>query len=128
MVIYTLSSAACALAFSGPALIALRIPQGIGGAMIFATGMAMLTSAFPPGERGRAIGLAVAGAYIGLCVGPVIGGVLTQQFGWRLIYWSNVALGVPIIVLAVTNIHAEWAEARGRIPSMFSGALFTARP
>ena len=106
-IVYALASAACALSFSGGALILFRILQGVGSALIFATGMAMLTSAFPPGERGRAIGLAVASAYIGLAMGPVIGGVLTQQLGWRSVFWSVTSLSVFCVVLMVTRIKTE---------------------
>jgi len=113
MIVYTIASAACALSFSGGALIVFRILQGLGSALIFATGMAMLTSAFQPGERGRAIGMAVASAYIGLAVGPVIGGVLTQQFGWRSVFWSVTVLSIFCVVLMVIKIKTEWIEAGG---------------
>jgi len=113
MIVYTIASAACALSFSGSALILFRILQGVGSALIFGTGMAMLTSAFPPGERGRAIGLAVASAYIGLAVGPVLGGVLTQQLGWRSVFWSVTCLSVFCVVLIVTKIKTEWIVAEG---------------
>ena len=67
-------------------LIAFRVLQGFGSAMIFGTGMAILTSVFPAAERGRVLGINVAAVYLGLSLGPVLGGFLTQQFGWRSIF------------------------------------------
>lgn len=51
--------------------------------MIFGTSVAILTSVYPPGERGKALGISVAGVYLGLSLGPVIGGFLTQYYGWN---------------------------------------------
>jgi len=66
-------------------LISFRILQGIGSAMIFGTGVAILTSVFPVEERGKALGINVAAVYLGLSLGPFLGGLLTQHFGWRSI-------------------------------------------
>jgi MFS family permease len=94
-------------------LIATRVVQGLGSAMIFGTGVAMLTSAFPPQERGRVLGLNVAAVYLGLSLGPTIGGVLTEQWGWRSIFFVTVALGLLVITFVVLRLKGEWAEARG---------------
>jgi len=85
----------------------------MGGAMIFGTSVAILTSVFPPGERGRALGINVASVYLGLSVGPFLGGFLTENFGWRSIFFINVPLGVIILILVLWKIKGEWAEARG---------------
>lgn len=99
--------------FSETELIALRVMQGIGAAMIFGTGVAILTSVYPPGERGKALGINVAGVYVGLSLGPVIGGFLTHQFGWRSIFLSYVPLELLIIILVLWKVKGEWADARG---------------
>ncbi len=80
--IFTISSLFLSFSPSATFLIALRAVQGIGSAMIAVTGIAILTSVFPVGERGRALGISVAATYLGLSLGPVLGGLLTQHFGW----------------------------------------------
>ncbi len=113
IVIYTFSSLFAALSTSPYMLIIFRIMQGVGGAMIFATGMAMLTSAFGPGERGRALGINIAAVYLGLTIGPVLGGILTQNFGWRSIFIVNVALGIIVIAITILKLEEDMTEARG---------------
>ena len=111
--IYTFASLLSALSPSALVLIVFRVLQGIGSAMIFGTGVAMLTSVFPPGERGRALGINVASVYLGLSLGPFLGGLLTQQLGWRSIFFANVPLGLFVITLTLWKLEGEWAEARG---------------
>jgi len=111
--VYTLASALCAMAPSGGMLIAFRIVQGLGGAMIFGTGVAILTSVFPAGKRGSALGIAVSATYLGLSLGPVLGGFLTEQLGWRSIFWINVPLGLAVMALIFWKLAGEWAEAKG---------------
>lgn len=81
LAVYTLASTLGALAPSAQWLIALRVGQGAGAAMFVTTGMAIITSIFPPRRRGRAIGIYVAAVYIGLSVGPFVGGLMTQHYG-----------------------------------------------
>jgi EmrB/QacA subfamily drug resistance transporter len=111
--IYTAASFLCGLSPSIISLIAFRVLQGAAGAMIFATGVAMLTSVFPVGERGKVLGLNVAAVYLGLSLGPPLGGLLTQSLGWRSIFLVNVPLGVIILALVLWSLKADWAEARG---------------
>jgi EmrB/QacA subfamily drug resistance transporter len=98
---------------SGMMLICLRIVQGIGSAMIYGTGTALLTSVFSAQERGRVLGISVAATYLGLSLGPFLGGLLTLHFGWRSIFGVNVPLGLMIIALASFRLRREWAEAKG---------------
>ena len=112
-VIYTISSAVCALAAEPSMLIAARVGQGAGGAMIFGTGMAILTSVFPVSARGRVLGYNVAAVYLGLSLGPFVGGFLTEHFGWRSVFAANVPLGLTIIGVVVSRLKGEWAEASG---------------
>jgi EmrB/QacA subfamily drug resistance transporter len=101
--------------FSGnmTTLIILRILQGLSGAMIFGTSLAMITSVFEPGERGKAMGINITAVYLGLSLGPVIGGLLTQYFGWRSIFIFLVPFGIVSLALIKTRIKTEWAEAYG---------------
>jgi len=113
ILIFTAASFSMVLCTSGTMLIFLRIVQGVGSAMIFGTGVALLTSVFPAQERGRALGINVAAAYLGLSVGPFLGGLLTTHFGWRSIFLVNVPLGLTAIVLISFKLKEEWAEAEG---------------
>jgi len=120
---YSSSTILSALSPSITALIAFRVLEGIGGAMIFGTGVAILTSVFPPDQRGRALGINTAATYTGLSLGPVLGGVLTFHFGWRSIFLFNLPLCFLIIILVLRKLPGEWAEAAGE-KFDFSGALF----
>lgn len=86
------------LAFSGLSLIVFRLVQGVGGAMIFSTSIALLTSSFPRENRGRVLGINTAATYTGLSLGPVIGGFLVQQAGWRSIFLVCLAVGLAALL------------------------------
>jgi EmrB/QacA subfamily drug resistance transporter len=111
--VYALLSLFSGLARSGELLLVCRVFQGIGGAMIFGTGVAILTSVFPVQERGRALGLNTAAVYTGLSLGPIIGGFLTHQVGWRSIFFVNFVLGLVVFFATVTGLKGEWRGARG---------------
>jgi len=121
---YTGSALLCALATSAPMLIAFRFTQGMGGAMIFGTGTAILTSAFPARERGKALGVSVAAVYLGLTLGPSLGGFLTHQFGWRSVFLSNLPVGLMVLLLVALRLKGEVAEARGEKFDLFGSALY----
>jgi len=111
--LFTLSSMLIALADSGMMVIVFRIFQGFGGSMIFATGMPILISVVPPGDRGKALGITVAAVYLGLSVGPFMGGLITEQIGWRFIFWLNLPLGLILLAVIFLMLKGDWAEARG---------------
>ena len=113
IITYTIGSILSAISTSATMLISVRVLQGIGGAMIFSTGVAILISIFPPHERGRVLGINAAAVYTGLSIGPFVGGLLTQHLGWRSIFWINVPLSLLIIALLFWKLKGEWAEARG---------------
>ncbi len=121
-ILVAVTSFLAAISNSAPMLIVFRIFQGAGGAMVFATGLAILTSVYPPQERGKVLGIAVAAVYIGLSCGPFFGGWLTQHFSWRAIFLANIPIGVFIIVLIVLRLKGEWKGAEGD-PFDFVGAL-----
>jgi EmrB/QacA subfamily drug resistance transporter len=106
-------TAAAALAPSVFFFILGRAVQGVGGAMIFGTGVAILTSVYPPGERGRALGLNTAAVYTGLSLGPVLGGFLVHAWGWRSVLWATVPIAAAALGLTLVRLKGEWAEARG---------------
>lgn len=81
-------------------LLAFRFLQGIGGAMIYANSVALITHLYPPGERGTAIGLNVTATYAGLSLGPFLGGALTQFFGWRSIFVLTMLIAIPSLLYA----------------------------
>jgi len=111
--VFTLASALVAISPTSTALIAFRVLQGIGSSMIFATGMPILISVFPPGQRGRALGLTVASVYLGLSVGPFFGGFVTQHLGWRFVFWTNLPLGLFLLFVVFSKLKGEWADAKG---------------
>jgi EmrB/QacA subfamily drug resistance transporter len=112
MVLNAVTTILCGLAPTGEWLIIFRVLQGIGNAMIFGTSIAILTSVYPPQERGRALGFTVAAVYIGLSVGPLAGGFLAQ-YSWQSIFYVNGILGIIITVIVFSMLKGEWAGARG---------------
>ena len=113
LVVYTLASLTGAFSTSMTMLIAVRVFQGFGAAMFVTTGMAIVTSVFPPERRGRAIGFYVSAVYIGLSVGPFAGGLLTQHLGWRSNFGVVVPFGAASIWVTLKHLKGEWADARG---------------
>ena len=109
--LFSFSALLCSLAWSMKALIAFRILQGIGAAMIFSTGMAILASVFPPEERGRVLGINGACVYTGQSLAPVLGGGLTQYFGWRFIFFLMFLAGLLIIYIIKAKLKTEWIGA-----------------
>lgn len=124
--IYTISSLLCGVSTSVVQLIVLRIFQGAGSAMIFGTAVAIVTSVFPVGERGKALGINVAAVYLGLTLGPSLGGFLIQHFGWRSIFLLNVPLGMIIILFTMWKLKSEWAEAKGENFDLAGSVIYAA--
>lgn len=112
IVIFTIASLIAAFSTNAVMLIILRIFQGMGSAMIFGNVAAIISSIFPSTERGKALGISITGVFMGLFLGPVLGGFLTQYLGWRSIFFFNVPIGI-IATYAVIKLKGEWAEAKG---------------
>jgi EmrB/QacA subfamily drug resistance transporter len=119
---FSLFSLLCGGAWSLESLIGFRILQAVGGAMIFGTSIAILTSVYPPSDRGRVLGINVACTYAGLSLGPVLGGTLNHQFGWQSIFLFGALLGLLTFLFAVMKLKGEWADAQ-REQFDFPGAL-----
>src|ERR1700730_7999287 len=125
---FTISSAVCGLSGTPLALNLARAVQGIGGAMMFATSLALIASAFRGKERGVAFG--VFGGVIGaaVAVGPVVGGVITSGIGWEWIFFVNVPIGIGAVALTLSQVtesrdpNAAGIDWIGLIT--FSGSLF----
>jgi EmrB/QacA subfamily drug resistance transporter len=98
IVVFTLGSLLAALSMNAAWLIGSRIVQGAGSALMFATAAAIVTAVFPPKERGRALGINVMAVYIGLSVGPPLGGLLVDTFGWRSIFLINLPIGLIVFL------------------------------
>lgn len=114
LIIYTLGATAAAFAATATWLIFFRVIQGLGAGMFVSTGMAILTSIFPSQKRGKVIGIYVAAVYVGLSVGPLVGGFLTQQLGWRSIFLLMFPLGLGSIAITLYFLQGEWTDPRSR--------------
>jgi len=124
MAVYTLAAALLTISNSEGELIAFRILEGLGAAMIFGTGVAILTSVFPIHERGKALGINLAATYFGLSMGPFLGGFLTGHFGWRSMFLVNIPLGAMVIILTVWKLKGEWAGVRGEKFDLMGSTLY----
>ncbi len=94
LAIFTIGSGLCAVSTTEGQLIFYRVVQGIGAAMLMATGVAIITHAFPPRERGKAMGLIGTVVAIGSMTGPVVGGFLIENVGWQSIFYINIPIGI----------------------------------
>ncbi len=103
-IIFTACALLCSVAWNIQTIIAFRLTQGIGAAMIFATNVAVLVASYPPEKRGKMLGLSVSATYAGLSLGPVIGGVLNHNFGWRSIFYVTTAIAAATAVLALLKL------------------------
>jgi EmrB/QacA subfamily drug resistance transporter len=103
-VVFTVGSALCGLAASVYWLIAFRVLQAAGAAMIMALGAAILTEAFPPQERGKAMGMIGSIVSVGIVVGPALGGVIIGALSWRWIFYVNLPFGVIGTILVARNV------------------------
>jgi EmrB/QacA subfamily drug resistance transporter len=122
--IFSVASLIMTMVPSSELLIIIRVIQGFGGAMIFGTALAILTAVFPPGERGRALGIYIMAVYLGLTMGPVLGGVLTENLGWRSIFLVNVPIGITACLLIQWKLKDEWAECIGEKLDLLGSAVY----
>ncbi|MGO8891976.1 MAG: MFS transporter, partial [Streptosporangiaceae bacterium] len=96
--VFTVASAACGLAPSLGALVALRLIQAIGAAMLQANSVALVTTSAPKARMRFALGIQAGAQSVGLALGPTLGGLLTTTVGWRAVYWVNVPVGIAAVV------------------------------
>jgi EmrB/QacA subfamily drug resistance transporter len=100
LALFTVASAAAALAPSADALIAARAIQGVGGAIVTPLTLTLLAEAFPAGRRGLALGIWSGIAGVAVAIGPVVGGAIVDGISWHWIFWFNVPVGIVTIALA----------------------------
>jgi EmrB/QacA subfamily drug resistance transporter len=105
--IFILGSGLCGCATSSAMLIGFRALQAFGAAMIFANTPALISRNFPSTQRGQALGLMATTVYLGLSLGPSFGGWLAQAFGWRLVFYINIPIGLLALGLSMRFIPTE---------------------
>lgn len=94
-------------------LISARFAQGVCAAMLYATQIAIISSVIPPQQRGKAIGLTVSVIYIGLALGPLIGGFLVEEFGWRISFLIHLPITVVVLYIGWFHVKGDWfAESK----------------
>ncbi len=113
IIIYTLASLLAALSPSGVFLLMGSFLQGFGCSLIFATGVALLSSVYPANHRGEALSFFITSVYIGLFLGPLLGGFLAQNLGWRSIFLFNVPFGILILIFILWKLEGEWKGLPG---------------
>src|SRR5712664_4212925 len=109
--LFVLASVACALAGSAGSLIAARSVQGAGASLVMPLAMAILSGAFPREERARALGIFSGVTGCALIIGPAIGGFITEDLGWRWIFWINLPIGGIAIALVLTRLRESFGPA-----------------
>lgn len=124
LAIFSAASLVMTMVPSPQLLILVRVVQGLGGAMVFATALAILSSVFPPGERGWATGIYITAVYLGLTMGPFLGGILTGYLGWRSIFLVNVPIGISACILVIWKLKGEWKECIGETFDLKGSVLY----
>jgi EmrB/QacA subfamily drug resistance transporter len=125
--LFTVSSAAAALAPTAGLLIAARASQGVGAAISTPLTLTLIAQAFPPDQRGLALGVWSGVSGIAVALGPLVGGAMTQIGSWHWIFWINVPVGIVLIPLAMARLEESWGP-NGRLDlpglALGSGGLF----
>jgi len=103
--IFTVGSLLCGFSQTGAELVAFRLVQAVGAGFLFSNSAAIITDAFPPNERGRALGINQISIVIGAVAGLVLGGVITTTIGWRWIFFVNVPIGILATIRARVDLH-----------------------
>jgi len=124
MWVFGAGSIMCALAPSSTSLIGFRFVQGFGSAMMFGTSIAILTSVYPPKDRGKVLGLSTAVVYVGLSSGPFLGGILTEFLGWRSLFVVLMPLCAAILWVGYRRLEGEWAGSRGESFDVAGSAIY----
>ena len=109
IIIFGITSIAAVFAPNAAIMLTFRVVQAIGASMIFATNMPIAISAFPGKERGKAIGMVTSGTYTGLALGPVLGGILNNYFGWKSIFIFGALVSIFALFITVKGVHKDRA-------------------
>ena len=124
--IFTIGSGLCSISFNGTSLVLFRLVQGVGGALIFANGTAIITDTFPPTERGKALGINQVGGIAGSVIGLVAGGLLTTLLGWQSIFWINLPVGAFATIWAYAKLKELNIVTKHERPDVIGMILFGA--
>ncbi len=124
LALFILASVLAGLSNSVGMLIFFRVLQGIASAMFTATGIAILTSVFPPQKRGRVMGIYVSAVYIGLSAGPFVGGIVTHHIGWRSLFFLVAPFGILSFYITSKYLKGEWADAKGEAFDVVGSILY----
>lgn len=116
--VFTVGSGLCSISFDGLVLVIFRLLQGVGAALIFANGTAIVTDSFPPSERGRALGINQIGAISGSVIGLAAGGLLTSTLGWPSIFWINLPIGTFATIWAHRRLKELGVRSVGERPDL----------
>ncbi len=122
VILFAAASLLCGFAPTTVILIAARVIQGLGGAMLIPGSLAIISSSFPENERGKAIGVWAAGSALSAAVGPILGGLLVDHVSWRSVFFINIPIAVCVVFLSFAGI----PESRDKVShpiDWFSGAL-----
>jgi MFS family permease len=122
--VFTAFSVLAGLAPTIPFLVAARVFQAVGAAMIFALGFAITTEAFPATERGKALGINGAMVSLGIIIGPVLGGLIIDLASWRWIFLVNLPIGIVGTITALRFVPMTRPNARQRFDWLGAGLFF----
>jgi EmrB/QacA subfamily drug resistance transporter len=126
LAIFTAASLACGLATSAGFLIGARIVQGVGAALMNPATLSIITATFPPRQRGMAIGIWAGVSAMALAIGPLVGGILTEQINWSWIFFVNVPVGIIAIIVArlvIDESRDQSEEQRLDLPGLLSSGI-----
>lgn len=111
--LFAVATLASGFSSSGLFLIIMRVLQGVGSAMVFSTNIAIISSVFPPKERGTAMGINAATVYVSIAAGPSLGGFITESLGWEYIFFITAAIATISLLASAIVMKEKWVEAAG---------------
>jgi EmrB/QacA subfamily drug resistance transporter len=126
VVLFAASSATAGLAPSTTALVISRVTQGVGASLMMPATLSIITNAFPPQERGRAIGTWAGVSALALALGPVLGGFLTEHVSWRAIFYINIPVAAAAVAATIFAVRESRDETVGREIDWAGTAVLTA--
>lgn len=124
MVLFVITNTIAALSSSVAMLITMRAMQGISASMVVGNTIALISAAFPAGEKGKAIGIASSAVYVGQTSSPLISGFLTEHWGWRSLFLFTVPAGIIVLLLIFWKIKGEWRGSRGERLDLLGTVIF----
>ncbi|MCG8529060.1 MAG: MFS transporter [Desulfovibrionales bacterium] len=126
LVVFTLATLLIGFAPSMGILIALRVLQGSGSALVATNSVAIISAVIPPESRGKAMGIIAAAVYLGLSASPTLTGFVIEYGSWRWVFWGTLPLELAALWLTFTKLHGEWASAKGEAFDWAGSALYIA--